>query len=102
MRIKPFRNLTITSRIILFNSDSFNSSVYEYEYDLQGILSNVGLSGSGIRWYIVGNYRFTNFLKISLKYAETYKPDEKQLSSGEALLYNNVDNRLSLQLDLIL
>ncbi len=102
IRIKPFRNLTITSRIILFNSASFNSSLYEYEYDLQGILSNVGLSGKGIRWYIVGNYRLTNFLRISLKYAETYKPDEKQLSSGESLLYNNVDNRLSLQLDLIL
>ncbi|MCH8326619.1 MAG: hypothetical protein IIB83_08715 [Bacteroidetes bacterium] len=102
IRIKPFRNLTINSRIILFNSDSFNSSVYEYEYDLRGILSNVGLNGNGIRWYIVSNYRLTNLLKISLKYAETYKPHVKQLSSGEALLYNNVDNRLSLQLDLIL
>ena len=69
---------------------------------MRGILSNVGLNGNGIRWYIVSNYRLTDLLKISLKYAETYKPHVKQLSSGEALLYNNVDNRLSLQLDLIL
>ena len=102
IKIKPINNLSITSRVIFFNSDSFNSSVYEYEYDLKGILANVGLSGKGIRWYIVSNYKLTNFLNISLKYAETYKPDEKQLSSGESLIYNNVDNRLSLQLDLLL
>jgi len=102
IKIKPINNLSIISRIIFFNSNSFNSSVYEYEYDLKGLLTNVGLSGHGTRWYIVSIYKLTNFLNISLKYAETYKPDEKQLSSGESLIYNNIDNRLSLQLDLYL
>ncbi len=102
VRIKPSENLYINSRIIFFNSKSFNSSLYEYEYDLRGLLSNIGLFGKGLRWYFVGVYKITNYLNISLKYAETYKPYEKQLSSGESLLYNNVDNRLSLQIDLIL
>lgn len=102
IKIKLLYNLSVSSRFILFNTDSFSSAVYEYEYDLRGILSNVGLSGKGIRWYIVGNYRFSDILNISFKYAETYKPDEKQLSSGSALIFNNLDNRLSLQIDLIL
>jgi len=96
----PKDNLSITARIIFFNSDSFNSALYVYESDLKGILSNTVLSGSGIRWYIVANYRLTNFFNISFKYAEIYKPDIKQISSGESLIYNNVDNRLSLQIDL--
>ena len=102
IKIKLLYNLSVSSRFILFNTDSFNSAVYEYEYDLKGILSNIGLSGKGIRWYIVGNYKFSDLLNISFKYAETYKPDEKQLSSGSSLIYNNLDNRLSLQIDLIL
>jgi len=101
IKIILLNNLSLSSRFILFNTDSFNSAVYEHEYDLQGILSNAGLSGKGIRWYIVGNYRLSDLLNISFKYAETYKPDEKQISSGEALIYNNLDNRLSLQIDLI-
>jgi len=37
---------------------------------------------------------------ISAKYSETYKPKEKSLSSGNNTINGNLDNRLSLQLDL--
>jgi hypothetical protein len=54
---------------------------------------------SGMRWYIMLRYKPIEFLTLSMKYAETYKPNVKTLSSGTNLINNNIDNRITLQLD---
>ena len=56
--------------------------------------------GEGIRWYLIVRYRPMKLFTISAKYSETYKPKEKSLSSGNNTIDGNLDNRLSLQLDL--
>jgi len=100
IRFSPFQNISIDGRIILFQTDSFNSAIYEYENDLMGILSNVALYGKGIRWYLQVKYKLANFLSITAKYSETYKPLEKNLGSGLSEINNNIDNKLSIQAEI--
>jgi hypothetical protein len=100
VRFSPFQNLSIDARIILFQTDSYNSAIYEYENDLAGILSNVALYGKGVRWYLIVKYKLVKFISLSAKYSETYKPLENKLSSGFSEINNNVDNKVSFQADI--
>lgn len=86
-------------RITFFQTDSFNSAIYEYENDLLGVMPNIALFGQGIRTYLIIKYRPWNYLSVSAKYSETYKPQEKYLSSGENEIDGNIDNRISFQID---
>ena len=63
-------------------------------------MPNLAMYGEGIRWYFIAKYKPIKFLSISAKYSETYKPDEKTLSSGDSEIIGNLDNRFSLQIDL--
>lgn len=92
--------LQLNGRIIFFRTDSYNSRVYEFENDLTGVMTNPGLYGDGMRWYIVARYITPLGLSISFKYSELIKPGENFLGSGDTQIKGNVDNRFSFQLDL--
>ena len=92
-------SLSFSGRIVFFQTDSYNSRVYEFENDLTGVMTNPALYGDGMRWYIVAHYNTSFGLSLSMKYSELIKPNEKTLGSGETLINSNVDNRLSFQLD---
>lgn len=94
------KTFQLYGRVIFFETDSFNSAVYEFENDLAGVLTNLAMYDKGIRWYIMARYKPFNLITLSMKYSETYKPDAKTLGSGNNLLNNNVDNRISFQIDI--
>lgn len=98
-RFSPLNQLQINSRIIFFNSDSYNSRIYEYENDLTGVMTNMALFGEGIRWYLMLRYSIGKY-SLSFKYSETYKPKEKSLSSGDNEILTNIDNRISIQAEI--
>ena len=100
LRYVPQKNINLYGRIIFFQTDSFNSAVYEYENDLLGVMPNLAMYGKGIRWYVIVKYKPLQFLTLSTKYSETYKPDETSLSSGDNEIIGNVDNRISFQIDM--
>ena len=100
LRYVPQKNINLYGRIIFFQTDSFNSAVYEYENDLLGVMPNLAMYGKGIRWYVIVKYKPLQFLTLSSKYSETYKPDETSLSSGDNEIIGNVDNRISFQIDM--
>jgi hypothetical protein len=60
----------------------------------------MALFGQGIRWYLLMRFRPIRLITLSVKYAETYKPDEISLGSGDNSIPGNTDNTISLQLDL--
>jgi hypothetical protein len=99
-RYVPLKNINLYGRIIFFQTDSFNSAIYEYENDLLGVMPNLAMYGKGVRWYLIVKYKPLQFLTLSTKYSETYKPDETSLSSGDNEIIGNVDNRISFQIDL--
>ncbi len=100
LRYVPQKNINLYGRIIFFQTDSFNSAVYEYENDVLGVMPNLAMYGKGIRWYVIVKYKPLQFLTLSTKYSETYKPDEASLSSGDNEITGNVDNRISFQIDI--
>lgn len=100
IRYAATKSLLIYSRIIFFDTDSFNSAVYEFENDLTGVMTNLAMYDTGMRWYLMIRYKPFEFITVSMKYAETYKPNVKTLSSGNNLINNNIDNRISFQIDI--
>ena len=100
IRYTPTNELVFYGRAIFFKTDSFNSAVYEFENDLTGVMTNLAIYGEGLRWYFVARYKMMRLFTLSLKYSETYKPKEKTLSSGNNLIPNNLDNRISFQIDM--
>ncbi|MFZ6033779.1 MAG: ComEA family DNA-binding protein [Melioribacter sp.] len=97
-RYKPFENLTVYARIVFFDTDSYDSRLYVYENDLEGLLTNGLMYGEGIKWYLLIKYIIKEF-SISLKYSELYKPFEDKLGSGYSEIGGNTDNRISFQID---
>jgi len=100
VKYKMQQNISIYGRIIFFKTDSFNSAIYEFENDLPGVMSNLAMYGEGFRWYLLLKMKLINSLELSFKYSETTKPKEKSLSSGDAEIFTNLDNKLLFQLEL--
>lgn len=99
IKFNPKKYFSLVGRIILFDTDSYSSRLYEFENDLRGVMTNLPMFGEGFRWYILFNFQPINKIKISLKYSETYKPNIKSISSGNSEIIGNLDNRASIQFD---
>jgi len=102
MRLRPWRGLTVDGRVIIFDTDSFDSRVYEFENDLRGTFSNPALFGKGIRWYILVRHRLGGSLEFSAKYSKTVKDGVKSLSSGLSQIAGDSESQFSFQIDLSL
>jgi hypothetical protein len=92
----------LSGRIIMFETDSYDSRVYEFESDVRGVFSNPPLYGSGMRWYCLAKYAIGTVVQVSLKYSETIKSGVSSVGSGEDKIQGPLDNRATLQLDLVL
>jgi hypothetical protein len=86
-------DLSVSVRVVAFHTDSYNSRVYEYEADLPGAYSSPALFEKGIRWYVLGRYRWGRTLAIALKYSQTGKENSSDRTSG-------VESQISVQMDL--
>lgn len=99
IRIHPLSKLLVYIRLAIFHTDSYDSRVYQYESDVQGTFSNPALFGKGIRSYVTSRYEITRNIDIWFRYAVTIKDGVKSLSSGSSEILRDLDNRLTLQLD---
>lgn len=99
LRYKPNDAFTLYFRYSIYQTDSYNARIYQFENDIPGVMTNTALYGKGNRIYVVGKFKVYKELSISFKYSETFKPLERTLSSGYSQINNNVDNKLAFQLD---
>lgn len=99
-RVVPVKDIVLDGRFIIFQTDSYDSRIYEYENELNGVVSNQGLYGKGRRWYLMLKYRPYKFLELSAKYAETIIDGAKSTGSGNDEIMGDLKNRFSLQLDI--
>lgn len=102
VKLKLDEKLFLSSRYIFFQTDSYNSRIYEFENDLSGVFSNNALFGEGFRFYFLIQYKIFHNVNLSIKYSDTFKPNETSLGSSYSEIIGNVDNKLSLQFDLTL
>jgi hypothetical protein len=94
-----FRSLALRARVAVFETDSYDSRIYEYEDDLPRASSNPALYGRGLRWYLILRYHIFLKVDISAKYSQTIKDGVKSLGSGLDEIEGNTQSLLSMQLD---
>lgn len=99
LRFQFHRNIKIFTRIIFFDTASFNSRLFVFENDLNGLLTNKALFGQGTRWYFLVKYQILKYMLLSFKYEETNRDDLKFIGSGPDQLSGNLDRRVRFQLD---
>jgi hypothetical protein len=99
LRATIFNNLVLDGRFVIFQTDSFDSRIYEYENEINGVVSNQGMYGKGRRWYLLLKYRPYKFMELSAKYAETIFEGAKSIGSGNDEIIGDLKNRFSLQLE---
>jgi hypothetical protein len=99
LRYSILPNLTAEARIIVFDTESYDSRVYEFENDLRGVFSNPALYGKGRRWYVLARWKATDAISLSAKYSETQFDGVTSIGSGLTEIQGDVDNRVAFQLD---
>lgn len=100
LRFVPVRGLTFSTRFIYFDTEDYDSRLYEYEDDIRGVMSNLGLYGKGTRWYLMAKYKPYGFLEISAKYAKTYMDGVKTIGSGNDLIHSDINDKLNLGMEI--
>lgn len=94
------KNLSFSTRLAFFQTDDYDSRVYEFEDDIRGVMSNVGLYGKGRRWYVVLKYAPYKGVSFEGKYAETNIDAAKSIGTGYDTIIGDINNKLSLGLEL--
>ena len=81
-RFTPTSNLTIDTRITVFETDDFNSRVFQFENDLLYVMSNAMLFDQGQRSYIVIRFEPADYLVIRMKASTTLYENRRTIGSG--------------------
>ncbi len=97
VRIQPINALRIDGRITIFDTNSFNTRLYQFESDLLYVMSNTALFDRGQRAYITIKYEAAAFLDVWFKYGITMYEDTETISSGLNEISGNTRSNIGLQ-----
>ena len=98
----PHRCFYGTARMVFFDTQSYDSRMYEYESDVRGGYSFPPLYGRGSRWYIVAGWKAIQHLEFSFKYSETFQTASVSTNSGNSQGVGPLNNRVTFQMDVVL
>jgi len=102
IRVATIAGLSVEGRLVFFQTDSYSTRIYEFENDVRGVFSVPVLYGTGKRWYILAQYEFLSDAVVSFKFSETQKEGVRSLGSGPGEIEGDTENRITLQLDVLL
>ncbi len=92
--------LKLQARIAVFETNSYDSRIYEFEEDLPGSYSNPALFGRGMRWYFIARYRLFSNVQISSKFSQTIKDGISSFGTGFDEIEGNTLRTFSLQMNI--
>ena len=97
-----WKNLRVSSRFALFDTDNFKNAQYMYEKDVLYAFSIPALNGTGIRSYVVAQYNATKKVSIWARIARTSYFNQETIGSGLAKIEGNkrTDYRLMTRIRL--
>lgn len=91
--------LEVSLRYTIFNTDSYDTRIYTYEYNLQNVFSIPAYSGKGSRAYALLRYTFfKEKFDIWLRYAIFVYDGPGTISSGPEEIQGNVKSEVGAQL----
>lgn len=91
--------LTAQARLAVFQTDSYDSSIYEFEDEVPGAYSNPALFGRGMHWYFMLRYQVFSKVYIAAKYAQTVKEGVKSIGTGLDKISGDSQSVLSAQVE---
>ncbi len=97
---RPRVPLTLLARLVLFQTGSYDTRLYEYEDDVPGTFSNPPLYGRGRRWYLIAKQSIGAAVRISAKYSSTQREQSAVSASGVLEAPVPDDRRIAVQVDL--
>jgi len=100
VRYLPASNLTLDARITLFETDDFNSRVFQFENDLLYVMSNTMLFDQGQRSYIVIRYQPSHYLTFRIKAATTLYENRQIIGSGLDMISGRRKTDIGFQIQL--
>lgn len=100
LRYIPGDRWSVDTRITLFDTESFDTRLYQFENDLLYVLSNEVLYNQGQRLYALVNYEPWPFLELWAKFGITIFENERVISSGLNQIKGNRRSDLGLQIRL--
>ena len=100
LRWIPTSKIRIDMRYTLFDTESFDSRIYQYENDLLYTFSNPVLNGEGQRTYVLVKYSPFEFMDIWLKWGTFIYENVFTVGSGNDEVRGNSRNRIGAQVRL--
>ncbi len=97
IRLQATQNLRIDARITMFDTDDFESRVFQFENDLLYVLSNTMLFDQGQRMYALFYYQAADWLDIWIKAATTIYENRHVIGSGLAQIDGNRRSDIGIQ-----
>lgn len=91
----------LDARITVFETDSFDTRVYQFENDLLYVLSNEMLFGQGQRMYLLLNYEPFACMEVWGKFGITVFENELTIGSGLNKIRGNTRSDIGVQLRLL-
>ncbi len=94
-----FKQVTFHIRFSSFNTDDYDSRIYEYENDLPNVFSNYPLYGRGRKWYVMLTLKPTPKIKFWLKYRRIAFDDMETIGSGNTTINGDMRQDIHLQME---
>jgi hypothetical protein len=96
---RPGKAFSASARYALFQTDGYDSRMYEYENDIPGAYSIPNYSDRGSRFYILLNYRINKYLECWFRYAQTIYDNKEIISEGTlSQIDGNKKSEMKIQL----
>lgn len=88
------------SRITYFNTDSYSSAIWQFEYILNGKIATVPLYGKGIRFYAFAEWFISEIAKVRFRYSILKVYDRDNIGSSWDEIKGDTKSVLNMQLDI--
>jgi hypothetical protein len=100
-KYKIFKNkFTINTRLAFFDIDNFNARIYAFEDNVPYSYSVPMFQNSGIRFYLLANYKITKNIKVYARCSQTEYNNLKTIGSGLEQINGNTQSDLIMQLQM--
>lgn len=98
-KAEPVKFLSVGARISLFDTDTYNSAIWQYESVMPGYANSPALFGQGSRGFVYLNIKPIDHLTIRARYVDYSKNFIKTMSSGYDEISGNSESRIYLNFD---
>ena len=93
------KKITGQIRFRSFNSDEYDSRIYEYENDLPGVFSNYALYGKGTKWYIMFSVKLSQNFRMLAKFRKIVYDGVDSIGSGLTSISGGKRQDIHVQLE---